>query len=377
MFKSRHRGIRRLRPVLAVGAGLLLVGVAGCSSSSSSSETTAPPASSAAASSESAAPESSAPADLPAVPAKRIAYVEIFLQAPIEMRINNAFVESAQAVGWEVTTTDVQADPQKANDAINSAILQAYDAIVLGSVEPALVQESLKKAQEAGIPVIAMGGESRHDLDALLSAVYTEDDTSLSEPLAAKLCDELEPGSEIGLLRFDLFYSGQLRGDTIKAGAEACGLKVVAEPEAEQTLADSQAKTAAIINQFPNLAAMVPVYDTFTAGTVQAIKAAKKQDQIDVYSYYADAINNPLMRDNENVVALADCDCVIAAPFTVNALLDLWMNSTPLAPTLPDGTITYGVVTRDNIPPEGQDGPVTVESVLTPFVEQWRTKYAF
>ena len=372
MTRQRPGASALRRSALLMGVGATAIALAACGSSgggaASSSAAIAPTSASA------SAAESSAAA-LPAIPTKKIAYVEIFLQAPIEARINASFVAAAEAVGWEVTTTDVAADPQKANDAINSAILQKYDAIVLGSVEPSLVQESLKKAKEANIPIIAIAGESRHDLDSLLSAVYTENDTKLSEPLGAELCANVKPGSEVAIIRFNLFFSGQIRGDTMKAAAEKCGLKVVADPEAEQTLTDSQAKTSAIINQFPNLAAVIPVYDTFTAGAVAAIKAASKTDQISVYSYYADAINNPLMRDNKNIVALADCDCVIEGPFTVNALIDLWVNSTPLPATIPDGTITYSAITQANIPPAGQDGPATVESVLQPYKDKWATQF--
>ena len=159
--------------------------------------------------------------------------------------------------------------------------------------------------------------------------------------------------------------------------AEACGLKVVAEPNTEQTFSDAQAKTSAILTQYSGLKAIVPVYDTFTSGAAQAIKAANKQEQVDIYSYYADSINAPLMRANKNIVGLVDCDCVKESAYAVEGLLGLFGEETPLPKTMPKGYINYEVVTQENIPPEGQDGPISIEAALEPYYKKWDSTYTY
>jgi ABC-type sugar transport system substrate-binding protein len=350
---------RRFRiPLIFCGAALLLAGYVG-SSTAKSTKTS--------------------------VPAKKIAYVEIFLAAPIEMRINNAFVTAAKHVGWSVNTTDAKGLTQTAAAQMQAAINAKVDAIVLGSVEPAVIVPQLKAAAAAHIPVVAIAGESRHNNDNLLNAVYTENDVSLSTPLGHWMCGQIKPGSQIAILRFDLFSSGKERGDTLAAMAKQCGLKVVAQPQTQQTFSDAQAKTAAILTQYPNLAAVVPVYDTFTAGAVGAIKQANKVNQVKVYSYYADAINAPLMKANPNIAGLSDCDCVKEAAYAVDRLLAHFTANTALphffnnAPSFQAGSsyIHYAVVSRDNIPPKGQDGPVAISAALAPFFKKWDAMYTY
>jgi ABC-type sugar transport system substrate-binding protein len=364
--------VERRRKLFALAAfaalALVVVGCGGGGSSSSSSTASS-------GSTESSESTESTGTGSVEVPSKKIAYVEIFLEAPIEKRINEAFETAAEHVGWDVNTTDAHGKGQTVAQQFQAAINEHVDAIALGAVEPSLVEPQIKAAKEAGIPMIALGGESHTSPE--IDANYAENDVELSEPLGEQLCEELEPGDEIAILRFDLFLSGKTRGDKIKEMAEACGLKVVAEPNTEQTFSDAQAKTSAILTQYSNLSAIVPVYDTFTSGAAQAIKAANKQEQVDIYSYYADSINAPLMRANKNIVGLVDCDCVKESAYAVEGLLNLWTKKTPLPKALPNGYLNYEVVTQENIPPEGQDGPVSIEEAMEPYFKKWDATYKY
>jgi ABC-type sugar transport system substrate-binding protein len=367
--------VERRKSLVAVAAFAVLavVLVAGCGGGSSSSSSST--SSSGGESSESSESGETADTGSVEVPKLKVAYVEIFLEAPIEKRINEAFETAAHHVGWEVDTTDAHGKGQTVAQNFQAAINENVDAIVLGAVEPSLVQPQIKAAKEAGIPMIAVGGESHTSPE--IDANYAENDHELSEPLGEQLCEELEPGAEIAILRFDLFLSGKTRGDKIKEMAEACGLKIVAEPNTEQTFSDAQAKTSAILTQYSNLSAIVPVYDTFTSGAAQAIKAANKQEQVDIYSYYADSINAPLMRANKNIVGLVDCDCVKESAYAVEGLLALFGEETPLPKTLPKGYINYEVVTQEDIPPEGQDGPISIEAAMEPYYKKWDATYKY
>ncbi|MFL5846409.1 MAG: sugar ABC transporter substrate-binding protein [Solirubrobacteraceae bacterium] len=352
---------------LTLASGALFA--VGCGDSDSDSSSTSTPA---ATSAETTA--STTASTTKDVTGKKIAYVEIFLQAPIEKRVNDVFNAAADKFDWDVNTTDAKGDGQTVSQQFTAAINSNVDAIVT-SAEPLLVRGPLEAAKKKNIPVIYLGGENTHGLDNLITGLYNEDDTALSDILGKKICEDNDPGTKVAILRFDLFYSGKIRGDVIKKMAEACGLDVVAEPATEQTFADAEQKTSAVVTQNPDLGVVVPVYDTFTAGAVQAIKAAGKADQTKVYSYYADGVNNPLMRDNKNIVALTDTTHGYGAAYAVDRLAAYFANGEAIPKSPPKGLIGYQIITQDNIPPEGQDGPLPVQDYVDKFLPDWQQEY--
>jgi ABC-type sugar transport system substrate-binding protein len=304
---------------------------------------------------------------------KKIAYVEIFLQAPIDLRTNQVFTMAAHDVGWSVSTTDAQGNGQTVSAQMQAAVNDNVSAIVTDA-DPSLIRTGLIAARAKHIPVISIGGENTHGLDHLESGVYTESDKALSLPLGKLMCSQIKRGSEVAILRFDLFASGLIRGNTIEAQAKACGLKVVAQPSTQQTFSSAEANTSAILNANPKLAAIIPVYDTFTAGAVQAIKSAHASTK--VYSFYADTVNNPLMRANPKIVAgLTDATTAEGAVYAVDRLLAYFAKGTKIPHSVPSNFYTYKVITPSDLPPAGQNGPEPLSAYIHPYLLKWKTEY--
>jgi ABC-type sugar transport system substrate-binding protein len=304
---------------------------------------------------------------------KKIAYIEIFLQAPIDLRTNQVFTMAAHDVGWSVTTTDADGNGQTVSAQMQAAVNDNVSAIVTDA-DPSLIRSGLIAARAKHIPVISIGGENTHNLDHLESGVYTESDKALTLPLGKLMCSQIKRGSEVAILRFDLFASGLIRGNTIEQQAKACGLKVVAQPSTQQTFSSAEANTSAILNANPKLAAIVPVYDTFTAGAVQAIKSAHASTK--VYSFYADTVNNPLMRANPKIVAgLTDATTAAGAPYAVDRLLAYFAKGTKIPHSVPKGFYTYKVITPSGLPPAGQNGPEPLADYIKPYLLKWKSEY--
>jgi ribose transport system substrate-binding protein len=370
----RTTQLRRLLVLGASAAASVAIAACGSSSSSSSSSSSASSGATTAGTSSTSSGASSTAGGTSKVGKKTIAYVEIYLPAPIDLRDNEIFKMAAAKVGWTVDTTDAGGNGQTADQNMQAAVNDHVNAIITDA-DPSLIESGLKAAKAAKIPVISIGGENTHGLDSLESGVYTESDGAMSQALGKELCSEVKPGSEIALLRFDLFYSGKIRGDTIDKMATACGLKVVAQPATQQTFASANSNMSAILQQYPNLAAVVPVYDTFMSGAVQAIKTAGKQNQVKVFGFYADSVDNPLMRANKNIVGVVDGTQGYGAPLAVTNLLAYFAHGTKIPHSQPKNLYSYKVITQSDIPPVGQDGPLPFSAYINKYLPIWQSKY--
>ena len=68
-----------------------------------------------------------------------------------------AATEAAKKIGWVPTVFDGQADTGKQLAAINAAVDGKYDAIVMILIDPIQVNEGVKRAIAAKIPVVTLG----------------------------------------------------------------------------------------------------------------------------------------------------------------------------------------------------------------------------
>jgi ribose transport system substrate-binding protein len=71
-------------------------------------------------------------------------------------QVIDLYVKYAKEKGWDVAVTDTAGDFDKLVSAIQNAVTQKVDAIVLGMGDPAQMSKGLKAAQEANIPVFGI-----------------------------------------------------------------------------------------------------------------------------------------------------------------------------------------------------------------------------
>lgn len=61
--------------------------------------------------------------------------------------------DAAEAAGWQSKVFDTAFDPNKGGGFVQQAVEQEYDGIVLGAINPTLIQSAVAAAAEAGIPI--------------------------------------------------------------------------------------------------------------------------------------------------------------------------------------------------------------------------------
>jgi len=315
------------------------------------------------------------------VPSATVGWVDATLEGSYQQRIHEAGEAAVEHVGWKMETTDTRGDPAAAARAVSSYVNSGVQAIIMSSITPATARAGLLQAKEKGIPVILVGGEVEGFPEPALdlNAYYGENEVELSEPLIELMTEELKPGDEVGILYTTLLKSGSARKEAVEEKLEENGIKVADALETEFDFQGGQANAATMLQQHPNLAAIVPVYDLWTAATVAAIKQAGAQGKVSVYSFYADAVNVPLMRKNPTIVkGLTDGNMIEAPLIAVEQLLQVLTGQEEEAePDAAEGVFEYEAITQKNLPPGNQNGPVSLAEAEKPFFSQWDGEYEY
>ena len=91
------------------------------------------------------------------LPGKKIAIVTCALLTEGCNRPARAATEAVKKIGWSPTVFDGQGDTGKQLAAINAAVDGKYDAIIVILIDPIQVNEGIKRAIAANIPVVTLG----------------------------------------------------------------------------------------------------------------------------------------------------------------------------------------------------------------------------
>ncbi len=171
-------------------------------------------------------------------------------------------------------TTEVQdAEAQKA--AVDTAITQGVDAIIIGAADSRGWDDTLSKAEEAGIPVVAV--DTAIDNPYISSLIQT--DNLAAARLAGDYIVE-ETGGE-GTILVMGGSVGHQTGDARKQGVEeqalAAGIEVIGEwSDWNETVASEVTQNT--LTAYPDLKA---VFVAFDPGAVAAMSVIKQKDLLD------------------------------------------------------------------------------------------------
>lgn len=310
------------------------------------------------------------------VPPKTVGYLDILKAGAYQKRNYDVFAAGAAALGWTVKYKDAAGDPAAAQEAVQGFVTQRVDAIIDSAADTSFIRPGLLAAQKANIPVINIAGQDRPGpAHQLLAADYGEDEAGLAGPIAKKIFADLPAGSKIAVLKTSLLFAAQPRQRVIDEGAVKAGVTVVEDVEMPLDAAPATKKITDLLTAHPDLNALVPVFDLWTAPAVDAVKRAKREDKLKIYGFYADTINAPLMRKNPNFVALTDGNQAAGAIVALDQLLYHFAKNKPIDPAPAEARYEYNVFTQNTLPPPGQDGPQSAEALVAPFITKWKADF--
>ena len=301
-------------------------------------------------------------------------------------RLKTTAQKAAEKLGWKTVVCDGKGTPTVFVTCGNSLLDQKVDAIVEIAIEPGTIQPVLDKAAKQNVPVLQIGGGAVPNGD--LSGNYGPDETKAGQTLTDYIMKQLNgldgnPGVIIhdfparwASARTDTLHKAIKAQDKVKELANTTTDAATLVQFTRKTVGDQ-------ITQYPDAKAYWFSFDTTgqVGGQVISSKYPGKlfPDRPLVATHHADLGTLDLMRKGKiDVVSEANYDA--ASWIAMDQLAEFWGRQTeiskdnqPIYPGVGD-LFSYQIVTKDNLPPEGEYFPPKVD-VVTYFQSKWAKEF--
>ena len=227
---------------------------------------------------------------------------------------------------FDLITNGIKDETDTANQIriVEQMIVSKVDAIVLAPADSKALVPVVKKAVDAGIIVVNI--DNRLDQDVLKSKDLNvpfvgPDNAKGAQKVGDYLARRLKSGDEVGIIEgVSTTTNAQQRTAGFKAAMQTVGAKVVSVQSGEWEIDKGNAVASAMLNEYPNLKALLAGNDNMAIGAVSAVRAAGKQGKVMVVGY--DNINaiHPMLKDGR-VLATADQYAAKQAVFGIDTAL--------------------------------------------------------
>ncbi|HEF5870654.1 TPA: sugar ABC transporter substrate-binding protein [Burkholderia cenocepacia] len=227
---------------------------------------------------------------------------------------------------FDLVTNGIKDETDTANQIriVEQMIVSKVDAIVLAPADSKALVPVVKKAVDAGIIVVNI--DNRLDPDVLKSKNLNvpfvgPDNRKGARKIGDYLAKRLKAGDQVGIVEgVSTTTNAQQRTAGFEDAMKAGGMKVVSVQSGEWEIDKGNAVAAAMLNEYPNLKALLCGNDNMAIGAVSAVRAAGKQGKVFVVGY--DNINaiKPMLKDGR-VLATADQYAAKQAVFGIDTAL--------------------------------------------------------
>jgi ribose transport system substrate-binding protein len=194
-------------------------------------------------------------------------------------------------------------------DIVEQMIAQRVDAIVIAPADSKALVPVCRKAVQAGIVVINIDNQFDQDVlaDARVQIPFVGPDNRKGARLVGDaLAAQLSPGDAVALIEgAPNAFNAVQRKLGFEDAMNAAGIKIVSSQSGYWETDRANQVAAALVNEYPNLKAILCANDSMALGTVAALRAAGKLGQIHVVGYDNIAAVQELLREGR-VLATAD-----------------------------------------------------------------------
>lgn len=211
-------------------------------------------------------------------------------------------------------------------DIVNQMIVKKVDALVIAPADSKALASVLKKAMDAGIKVVNI--DNQLDADVLKSKAMEVPFVGPNNRKGAKLvgdylAKQLTAGDEVGIIEgVPTTTNAQQRTAGFKDAMDAAQMKIVSTQSGNWEIDKGNAVASAMLNEYPNLKALLAGNDSMALGAVSAVRAAGKAGKVQVVGY--DNINaiKPMLKDGR-ILATADQFAARQAVFGIDTALKM------------------------------------------------------
>ena len=303
------------------------------------------------------------------LPMKTIGIMGPINAAEIIKQATDATVAAAKALGWKTIQVDPLGDPAKMAAGMTSLVNSKVDAIVLTTIEPAVIRSGLLAAKKAGIPVI-----DTHTLthsSPLFAGEYFLSPPKEFAVLEARMKLDLPRGSEIGTINLPQFLNAKIAGDLIKAAAKRNGWKIVAshDTDVQNSVADVQRAVGDMIRAIPNLKVIWSCCDFGPTGAIPAIRSSGKD--IKVYSLHG--IPSSISQAKTGLAVLEVAEYQKGGIIAIDQLASHFATGAAIAKRTPKQFDYRQTIVDKASAAKGY--PYPTSKMLAPFVARWKKLY--
>ena len=209
---------------------------------------------------------------------------------------------------------------------VEQMIVSKVDALVIAPADSKALVPVLKKASDAGIKVVNI--DNRLDPEVLKSKAldipFVGPDIRKGARLVGEyLAKHLKQGDQVGIIEgVSTTTNAQQRTAGFKDAMEAAGMKIVGVQSGNWEIDKGNAVAAAMLNEYPDLKALLAGNDSMALGAVSAVRAAGKKGQVQVVGYDNIKAIKPMLKDGR-ILATADQYAAKQAVFGIEAALKL------------------------------------------------------
>lgn len=293
------------RPTLAFTALVsLTMALTGCGSSDSADETSSDEDSSAAVSAAQEIVDTHTadvtfvgPDATPEAPSdKTIGVVVCAAAASGCVRVADGVEAAAELLDWSVRVFDGEGLASSQNTAVQQAISQGVDGIVLVAIPSANISQAMAAARDADVPVVSVEADNIvGDSGTDVFAEPASGSTQAGEDLGAFVVSDSDGEANVAILHTTEFPSTVNRYESFVEQLEACSTCTISEEQTyllSSAITDIPLQVSSILQANPDVNYIFVDIGQFGALAVQAIESANKDVKIVSVDCNPDDIEN-------------------------------------------------------------------------------------
>jgi ribose transport system substrate-binding protein len=200
-------------------------------------------------------------------------------------------------------------------------------ALVIAPADSKALVSAVQKAMAQGVVVINI--DNRLDPDLLKSKGISVPFVGPDNRKGARLVGDylasqkLKAGDQVGIIEgVPTTTNAQQRTAGFKDAMDAAQMKIVSVQSGNWEIDKGNAVAASMLNEYPDLKALLAGNDSMALGAVSAVRAAGKKGQVQIVGYDNIKAIHPMLKDGR-VLATADQFAAKQAVFGIDAALKL------------------------------------------------------
>ncbi len=254
---------------------------------------------------------------------------------------------AAHAAEYELIVNGIKNETDLAEQVglVEQMVAQQVNVIVIAPADSKALVPVLKRAQATGVRLVNI--DNKLDADALKEAGLTvpfvgPDNRDGARRVGEAVAKKLPAGAKVAIIEgITTAFNGQQRRLGFEDAMKAAGLNIVSVQSGQWEIDKANNVATAMLNEHPDLQALLCGNDSMALGAVAAVQAADRTGKVLVAGYDGIAAIRPMVADGR-VTATADQHADQLAVFGIEAALKILKGEAPPA----DQTTAVDIITK-------------------------------